>query len=194
MYQADLFKRVAQSTMPYLGGGVYSSAYDCGDGRVIKIARANDGTRNWLEFCYNRRLAGVATSLEPEVWSIVDLLTVDEEHRLDPVTGTYGWDEVQKPGYLAVLTKYKPQPSRGKAWGDRWSNRSLSEMPEYHEVQAAYREYLGQIRGHEVPEWDVFNDLHSGNVMLAKGNRPVITDPSSGDYYRPVAAEFELEP
>jgi hypothetical protein len=140
----------------YLGRGVFSSAYRLSNGLVCKVGM-NDGTRNWLEFCLLEREAGRLLPMMPEVYTIASI-------------GEYRYMAIM-PEYSSI--KYSEDYGGGKC-------RAHVAFPE---LEARYRVYMEQFGG-GLGSWDMFNDLHDGNVMLCPNRGVVITDPSTIGYKR----------
>ena len=126
------------------------------DGKVLKVARAMDGTYWWLKYAHSLTLAGVSRPLVPVVYELVRV------------------DYMGRRGYVAIMEKYECArqyigdlglDSGNVAW---W-------LGGWQDARAAFDEWC-VVCGITPVE---FNDMHHGNVML-NGGEWVITDPSSG--------------
>jgi hypothetical protein len=162
MYQVDLFYKQVERTATFLGKGFYSRVFKMSNGLVTKVG-GNDGTRNWLEFCMMHREAGSLMPMMPMVYHVMPL---GDNH------------------YMAVMDCYT---SIGTSEYD-----TAKDKPAFADVRSAFAQYLGDLSGKRVYPYDAFSDIHSGNLMVCPKRGIIVTDPSSGDYTRPVVPEFML--
>lgn len=138
-----------------LGGGIFSEVFEMPDGKVLKVARAIDGTYWWLKYAHSLTLAGIMRPMVPVVYELVQV------------------DYMGRRGYVAIMDKYERacqyiedlglDPDSVDQWLDGWQDA--------HAGFAGWCIVCGLV---PVP----FNDMHHGNVML-NGDEWVITDPSA---------------
>jgi hypothetical protein len=184
MYQQSLLSSSVSSQLKYLNNGVNGKVWDCGNGTVVKISRRDDITRNWLEFCMWHREHGGDMALIPEVHSLVDCYTQDERREWVEADGEYKTVLKDVRGYIVVMKKYNDQPRQGdwgrKLWGHGCVNQP-EEHPAFKTVLKAFQDYMMRTVGNYYDSYDLFGDLHGGNIMM-DGKKPVILDPSNGEY------------
>lgn len=146
-----------------LGGGVFSEVYTMhgNDDLVVKVARRDDGTRNWLEFCKQEQSCGRWHKMMPCVVAIWDK-----------------YDSEGTRGYVAILERLSKQADMGGSSGRDHAYESQHCLfdfdPHVKVLEEQFRSYIGR-------EWYAFDDLHGGNIMLRDGY-PVVTDPSASGY------------
>ena len=123
----------------------------------------NDGTRNWLEFCMLRREAGTLMPMMPEVYCVAAL---------------------GEANYMATMEEYQP-----------WDECVVELMGSIAciNIRNAFSKYIETLAGHEPEIYEVFNDIHSGNVMVCPRRGPIITDPSTCDYITNEVDAFTLQ-
>lgn len=138
----------------YLGSGLFSSAYKLSNGLVCKVG-TNDGTRNWLEFCLLEREAGRLLPMMPEVYTLAS---------------------IEDSKYMAVMPEY-----RSLTYGEEFAGCECRDHPSFPELEERYTTYMLQL-SKELDSYDLFNDLHDGNVMVCPQRGIIITDPSSIAY------------
>lgn len=186
MLSVDYVERMS-TTLPYLGGGCFSTAYTLTPDTVVKVCRGgSDGTRNWLEFCVLMQARGENMPGMPEVHCVVEL---------------------SDGGYMAVMRRYNAfvevVTDAGEVirrdrcelhcllFGD---NDGVHEF--FRDTLEAFQAYLYDITGSDWG-WGAWDDVHSGNVMYDTDGTPVVTDPSAGSYsttaYRNYRPDFTLE-
>lgn len=184
MYQQSLFLGAVSSQLKYLDSGVNGKVWDCGNGTVAKISRRDDITRNWLEFCMWHRERGGDMALIPEVHSLVDCYHESEDREWSDEEGRYISKIVQQRGYLVVMKKYGEQPRQGHYKKRLWGHCCVNEPqahPSFDSVFRAFQLYMLRVTGREFDCYDLFGDLHGGNILM-DGKKPVILDPSNGEY------------
>ena len=162
MYQKDLFTASVGRTAEYLAAGIYSKVYRMTNGKIVKIGE-NDGTRNWLEFCMLRREAGTLMPMMPEVYQVTAL---------------------EDGYYMAVMEPYFELGYNGL--------HDVFDSVDFAAARHMFADYLEGLTGQEFPVWEVFNDIHSGNVMVCPRRGYIVTDPSAGRYRLPTEVEFNL--
>ena len=123
----------------------------------------NDGTRNWLEFCMLHREAGTLMPMMPEVYCVT-------------AVGAYN--------YMATMEEYQPL-------GDAYYELMRSDA--FSDAREAFSGYLEALTGYERAPYEVFNDLHSGNIMVCPRRGTIITDPSAFDYVTHSVDDFTLQ-
>jgi hypothetical protein len=159
MYQASLFESMATKHGTYLGAGLFSTVHLMTDGTVCKIGN-NDGTRNWLELCAMHTAAGTLLPMMPEVFRVIEL---------------------EGDKYMAFMPCYESMEGCNLY-------RAVHENIHYSGAELLFKEYLEMRRGHPMLDWEVFNDIHRGNVMRCAKRGVVITDPNASDYMLQTAA------
>ena len=112
----------------------------------------NDGTRNWLEFCMLHREAGTLMPMMPEVYCVT---------------------AVGAHNYMATMEEYRP-------WHECVGELACSIA--FINARNAFSEYLGALTGYDWQAYEVFNDIHRGNIMVCPRRGTVITDPSAFGY------------
>jgi hypothetical protein len=146
-----------------LGGGVFSDVYTMhgNDDLVVKVARRDDGTRNWLEFCKQEQSCGRGHQMMPVVVAIWDK-----------------YDSEGTRGYVAILERLSEQDdiedNDHKEHEFEGKHCLFDFDPSVKVLEEQFRLHIGR-------EWYAFDDLHGGNIMLRDGY-PVVTDPSACDY------------
>lgn len=167
MYQHSLFAEQSSRGAQFLGAGCFSTAHRLSNGLVCKTGM-NDMTRNWLEFCMLEREAGRLRPLMPEVYQVVPL----GEHN-----------------YSAIMAEYQ-------GWRESGHGRKADDVDQeagFTELYEDFKRYLTSLDPYAVGRcYEVFNDLHGGNVMYSTTRGWIITDPSSCDYVT-MSARPELE-
>lgn len=166
MLQKEMFER--KSIGEHLGSGLFSNAYRLSNGLVCKVG-GNDGTRNWLEFCCLEREAGRLMDLMPEVYAVVS---------------------VEGNKYVAIMPEYG-----GYSYDKAYSGSSCMNHPAFGELSTRFEAYMGQFM-EVMSQYDLFNDLHAGNVMMCPKRGVIITDPSAHHYIElnVDSDKFELVP
>ena len=158
MYQRSLFSNMAEKSGKFLGAGIMAQVWLMSDGRVCKVSTSRDGTLNWLEFCHIHTQAGTLMPMMPEVYQIVYL----------------------EDGYMVFMPKYEDgyaYPCENSPVG------TVRNHENFQPVRDAYRAYLESLGKRINSDWEVFDDLHSGNVMMCIKRGWVITDPSASSYH-----------
>lgn len=123
----------------------------------------NDGTRNWLEFCMLHREAGTLMPMMPEVYCVT---SIGDGH------------------YIATMEEYGPSD------GDYFATMASKA---FGQVRSMFAKYLESLSGHEFAQWETFNDIHSGNIMVCPQRGIIVTDPSAFDYITNSVTDFFLQ-
>lgn len=165
MFQGELFSDIVQRSGKFLGSGCFSTAYEISPGLVMKVG-VNDMTRNWLEFCMWRTQAKTLLPMMPEVYSVIEL----GEHR-----------------YSATMPKFATLPSSTECGCE--ALKLAMRGGEFLNCLDAFNDYLTAL-GHKAI--DLFDDVHSDNIMVREDGGLVLTDPCSVEYLRPVSSSATL--
>ena len=123
----------------------------------------NDGTRNWLEFCMLHREAGTLMPMMPEVYCVT---------------------AVGEANYMATMEEYHP-------WEGSYFETMGSDA--FINIREEFSQYLEALTGYERAPYEVFNDIHSGNIMVCPRRGTIITDPSAFDYVTHSVDDFTLQ-
>lgn len=150
-----------------LGSGYYASVYEYGADQALKLA-IDDGTRDYLEWCYVRgRRYGRGSSWMAHLPWVYSIGPVEDLPALPRC-------EVPRPGWYALLERYDCTLTVHMGWKHTHWPEDLRYMPELAQTVALLHAELGA---------DATCDLHSGNVMWsAKRGELVVTDPSAAAY------------
>jgi len=159
-----------RSKLTFLGGGCYSQVYRLSKGKVLKVCRDSDGTRNWLEFCALMQDQGQYREGMPKVDFVVPM---------------------GEKGYIAVMDEYAPIGYKAYDSAFKYGDDSVREQ--YADLCSEFCEYLEMVTGDGYDGCDAWNDIHRCNVMVDSNGDIVITDPSAMDYRRHQAATLEFK-
>jgi hypothetical protein len=150
-------------TRPLLGKGAFSHVVDLGDGNVLKVCKARDGTGDYIEWCYERgQRFGLGS---PEMLGFPQIIEFGmlEESMHGSVGRAGSFEEgFEQNAYYCVMRKLDAYT------GDWYGSDILKQL-------RTLCDWLGDRVFY--PSWA--NDLHQGNVMIDKARGCVVlTDPS----------------
>lgn len=179
MYQQSIFES-SKRGWAFCGEGCFAEVHRSPDGKwVQKMAKAKDGTLNYLEWCVMRQRAGTALKGMP----MIDTLVHTEE------------------GYVVTMKYYADHPEnlrmRRRATWCEADELTYEEAPYLAELVAEFVDYMRFM--FVVPAYyEEHLDLHGGNHRFdADSASWVLLDPCASNY-RPVpslmhVANFSLQ-
>lgn len=163
MYQMSMFDR-AITGATYINSGVNGRVHNLHNGWVFKRAARRDSTLNWLEWCKAKHAAGEYMRGMP----VIDRLAHTED------------------GYICTMVRMESARDKWKGLTKAMSEETTPQLGYLRELITAYCAYHKEfINEYSASPWDVFSDLHSGNVMIDKHGDFVIIDPANDEYVVP---------
>jgi hypothetical protein len=159
MFQKEMFSDGSYKKAKYLSNGCFGVVHTLDDNPdwVVKYA-ACDGTLNYLEWCVAMQKAGRGMKGMPEI----DVLVRIDENRYMVTMRRYS-------DACSIMSRY----SSVLGWAEENGHEYINELAE------AFSAYGQEVLG---SSWDMVDDLHRGNIMLADDGSLVITDPSASSY------------
>jgi hypothetical protein len=154
---------------PVRGKGAYAVVYEYGVDMALKVAD-NDGTRDFIEWCFVRgRRYGRGS---PEMKNLPWVFAVGDASELPVMKEAQGC--YSRDSWYAVMERYDYTIRVHKGWSRTHWSWELCQLPELADTVHLLHGHLGD---------EATGDLHSGNVMWSEARQElIITDPSGNSY------------